>query len=448
MKNDKSTGQRAGISRRDMLKAAGTATAVATGAGVGLFGGKAPAFAQEREIHVVAWSHFIPPADKETMPGFAADFEKATKVKVRLEFINGNDLTARATAAVESGSGADIFQFQWNQPHIYAAGCEDHNKLAAELGANKMYKFLQDANKVGDTYRAMPYYAIGNAFAFRKDLFAEAGAGDPIAAGLKWSWDDLLKGAQKLKAKGVPMGQALGHSFGDPPTFCYPLLWGFGGREVDEKGKVAINSKETRQSLEYMKELWKVGCDEGGLAWDDSSNNRSFLANQISVTLNGASIYFVARHMKAAEYPGLADKIGHFNMPLGPKGRFHCILPFSHSIMKYSKQKGAAADWIRFLHNKKQYEAYILVQKGYGLGGTPEWENHPFWKQDLAVEPFKLNAKFGRNFGWPGPFNRAASEVQAKYVIVDMYADAVRGVSTEDAIKKAEQELKQVYERT
>jgi multiple sugar transport system substrate-binding protein len=300
---------------------------------------------------------------------------------------------------------------------------------------------------VQGAFRGVPYYAIGNAFAFRKDMFADAGAADPIAAGEKWTWNDLLKAGQKLKAKGTPMGQALGHSFGDPPTFCYPLLWSFGGAEVDNKGKVVLNSKATKDSVNFMKELWKAACDEGGVAWDDSSNNRAFLANQISVSLNGASIYFVARHMKAAEYPGLADKIGHFNMPAGPKGRYHCILPFGHSIMSYSKQKGAAADWIRFLHQKKQYEDYILSQKGYGLGGSKDWENHPMWKQDPAVAPFRLNAKYGRNFGSPGPFSRSAMEVAAKYVIVDMYANAVQGKSTDEVVAQAERELKQVYER-
>jgi multiple sugar transport system substrate-binding protein len=448
MKNGKRAGQSSGISRRDMLKATGAAAAVATGAGVGLFGGKAPAFAQAREIHVVAWSHFIPVADSETMPRFAAEFQQATGVKVRLEFINGNDLTPRATAAVESKTGADIFQFQWNQPHVYAAGCEDHDKLAAELGADKMYKFLRDASFVEGKYRAMPYYSIGNAFAYRKDIYSKLSIRDPNTPGIAFTWDDFLAGGKRLKKNGTPVGQALGHSFGDPPTFCYPLLWSFGGREVDEKGKVAINSRETRFSIEFLKELWLAACDEGGLAWDDSANNRAFLGDQIACTLNGASIYFVARHMKAKDYPGLADKIGHFNMPLGPAGRYHAILPFEHSIMSYSKQKEAAADWIRFLHAKKQYEDYILVQKGYGLGATPDWEKHPFWDQDKAVAPFKENAKYGRNFGWPGPFGRGASEVQAKYIIVDMYARAVQGQTADQTIAQAEQDLKQVYERS
>ena len=34
--------------------------------------------------------------------------------------------------------------------------------------------------------------------------------------------------------------------------------------------------------------------DEGGLAWDDTNNNRAFLSQTISATNNGASIYIEA----------------------------------------------------------------------------------------------------------------------------------------------------------
>ena len=44
-----------------------------------------------------------------------------------------------------------------------------------------------------------------------------------------------------------------------------------------------------------MTAFWKDSCDEGGLAWDDTNNNRAFLAGEICATLNGASIYIAAK---------------------------------------------------------------------------------------------------------------------------------------------------------
>lgn len=428
------------LTRRGFIKTASMAGALAT-TGM-LFGGSAPIFAQDKTLHVLAWSHFIKEADVLMRDALAPAFKKATGVTVKYETINANDLNARLTAAVESGTGADIFQMIWNQPHLYVNGLEDHDDLAAELGVDKQYAFHQEAAKVDGILRGIPYYGIGNGIAYRKDIFKEVGV-----TKLPTTWDEYLSVGKKIKDEGWPVGQTLGHTFGDAPTFCYPLLWSFGGREVDEKGKVAINSPETRKACEFLKEFWDSACDDSGLAWDDSSNNRAFFAQTIGATLNGASIYFVARNNPEKAPPGLADKIGHFLNPEGPAGRYHTILPFTHGIAKYSKQKGAAKDFIRFLMSKESYEIYITTQKGYGLGATPDWENHAFWQEDPAVEPYRLNAKYGRNFGWAGSYNRQAAEVQAKYIMIDLFARVAKGDAPKASIALAEKELKNVYER-
>lgn len=419
-----------------------TSTAIAgaaMGTGVGLFGGQAPAFAQSRSIHMLAWSHFIPNADKLMTDKIAKDFEAATKVKVKYETIGGNSLPARATSAVESGKGPDILQLQWNQAHLFAKGLVRHNALAAELKVDRHYSFMQEAAKVGDHFRGIPYYGIGNAIAYRKDIFKNLGI-----TSLPDTWDEYLKVGKKLKDGDYPIGQTLGHTFGDAPTFAYPLLWSFGGAEVDRRGKVAINSKGTRAACEFLKEFWDTACDPGGLAWDDGSNNRAFYGETIGATLNGASIYFNARYNNQGP-PGLADKIGHFLNPKGPAGRYHSILPFVNCITRLSKQKDAARDFIRFLMNQKNLESYITVQKGYGLGPSKAWEDHPFWKEDPAVEVFRAEAKYGRNFGYPGPFGRRASEVQTKYIIIDLFARVAKGDSINDSIKQTERELKNIY---
>ena len=101
-----------GLTRREFTK---SAAAVAAGTGLGLFGGVAPAFAQKREVHHVAWNNFIPPADDVTRE-HAKAFEQETGVAIRFETINQNDLQAKAAAAIEGGAGPDILQLHWNTP--------------------------------------------------------------------------------------------------------------------------------------------------------------------------------------------------------------------------------------------------------------------------------------------------------------------------------------------
>src|SRR5262249_43880028 len=66
---------------------------------------------------------------------------------------------------------------------------------------------------------------------------------------------------------------------------------------------------------------------EGGLAWDDTNNNRAFHAGEISATLNGASIYIVAKRQKDKikddKGEPLYQDIEHAAlMPKGPAGQF------------------------------------------------------------------------------------------------------------------------------
>jgi multiple sugar transport system substrate-binding protein len=432
-----------GMTRRAFLCTTGKAgIALAATAGVGFLGGKAPVLAQTRTLHVLEWSSFVKEADV-IRDQQAAEFGKQAGVKVTLEHINANDLAARATAAIEGRKGPDILQLLNNSPHLYAGGLEDHNRLIAELGGEQFYPFIMDAVRVEGVARGVPYFFGGGANTYRKDIFQKVGI-DKVPD----TWEEHLAAGKKLKKFGMPIGQTLGHTFGDAPGFAYPLLWSFGGMEVDAQGKVVLNSKETLAAAEFLKEFWVAACDEGGLAWDDTSNNRAFLAETIACTLNGASIYFVARNNPGQTAPGMADRIGHFLLPRGPAGRFHTVTTFSNCITTYSENKEVAQDYIRFCHKKDVYESFFTTNKGYINGPLPEWQKHPMWESDPAITIFRELPQYGRSAGYAGPYNRQASEVWAKYIIVDLFARVVKGEAPKSATAWAEQELKNVYERS
>lgn len=425
------------IDRRTFVKQTAAASA-AFAAGTAFLGGRPPAYAAKRKLHYVQWSSFIPDADVEVLRQ-AKEFQKATGVKVTVEFINQNDMPARATAAIESGKGADIMLLIQNQPHLYAKGLESHDKLVGELLGDDLYPFARGATTVDGVSRGVPIFMIGNAIVYRKDIFKEAGVAKPPS-----TWDEYLAAGKKLKAMNMPVGQTLGHTFGDAPSFCYPMMWSFGGMEVDKSGKVSVDSKGTQMALEFMREFWEAACDPGGFAWDDTSNNRAFLGQTISATLNGASIYFVARRSEK-KYPGFYKKLGHFLNPEGPGGRFHTIGPRTLCIMQYSKQKEAAADYIRYVHQDSNFEKFMVINNGYVNGVAKKWEKHAMWKSDPAISIFSTMPQYGRHYGHAGAWNRASGEAAEKYIIVDMFAKAARGEKPADAAAWAQKELKNVY---
>ena len=171
------------------------------------------------------------------------------------------------------------------------------------------------------------------------------------------TWQQYHEVGKKLKAAKHPIGQTLGNTFGDAPTFTYPLMWSFGGQEVDAKGKVVIESKETIESVRFMAQFWKDAHDEGGLAWDDSNNNRAFLSGDISASLNGASIYVAALNgkdkFKTEKGAPLHTDILHAPLPAGPKGQHGYHTAFNHMVMKYSKNAKGATEFLRWAHKKE-----------------------------------------------------------------------------------------------
>ena len=429
------------MKRRTFLKLTGVAGILAAH--------RAPAFAQGTKVHVVRWVDFIPEADVE-LKRQVPEASKALGAEVTLEFINANDLQPRITAAIQSGSGADIIQMLWNWPQLYANGLLDVSDVAEPIGKTQggFYEVFESSARVNGRWLAVPHAVIGNAVAYRRSWFNEIGVKE-----FPKTWDEWREAGKKLKAKGKPVGQALGHSFGDPPTFAYPLLWDFGGAEVDKTGKkVAINSKGTLESVKFMQAFWKDACDEGGLAWDDTNNNRAFHAGEISATLNGASIYIVAKRQKDKikddKGEPMVQDIEHAAlMPAGPAGQFALYGGQQHSIMKYSKNVKLAKDFLRWLHQKENYEKWFMVNEGYSVGATKVWEEHPMWgKIDKPLQVFRQAVRKTFAFGHPGPASAKATEAYTKYIIVDMYAKAAQGMKAEDAVKWAEGELKKIYE--
>jgi multiple sugar transport system substrate-binding protein len=430
------------ISRRTILKATGGMAAI-------LAAGRAPAYAQGASLHWLRWNDFVPASDQLLRKEITAECQKALGIKLNLETINGNDIQARITSAVQSGSGPDIICALNNWPQLYGGSVADVSDVADELGKAQggFYDTSKTVANDGKKWIAVPWCIVGLQIAYRKSWFAEVGYD---GGKFPQTWDELREVGKRLKAKGRPLGQTLGHTFGDAPAFTYPYLWSWGGKEVEADGKtVVLNSKETIESVKFMVGFWKDSLDEGGLAWDDSSNNRAFLSGTCAATNNGASIYIEALKKPDAyqteKGTPLKDDILHAPLPKGPGGQFSFHVPFSNMVMGYSKNEKPAKDFLRWITSRAVYEPWFVSQKGFSVGATTDWEKHKLWNDDPVMLPFRSAARTGRFAGYAGPSSRNAAEALTKYILTDMYAKAVQGMAPEEAVKSAHAELVKIY---
>ena len=409
--------------------------------------GQAPAIARQRSVHWLKWVDFVPETDLLFRDELLPQAERELGLKIVLETVNGNDLQPRLRGAIGAGNGPDLFMAFNEQPWLVADATVDLGGLAETIAARDggWAGYSRALCSDGRRFMALPWVTIGSLVAWRASWLAEAGASAPPS-----DWDSYRSIGRALKARGRPIGQTLGQAFGDAPGFAYPYLWTWGGKEVEADGRtVAIHSRETIESVRFLQGLWADAMDPAGLDWDDTGNNRAFLARKIGATLNGASIYLEARrrparYRTAAGTPLHADMV-HAPLPAGPGGSRGFHLLQSILLMRYAPEPDAAKAFLGWLYAPGNYGRFFRSQQGFSTPCTARWESDPAWDADPVLAPFRVAARIGRAPGWPGPPHAGAARSLARFIVPEMYARAVRGQSAAEAVAWADGALRAAY---
>jgi len=270
------------ISRRKFLGVTAGATA-ALSFGTFIRSGQGAA-----SLRILTWSNTLNAMD-DTLREQAKQYTREKGVDVAFEFVNQSDLPTKTAAAVESGAGLDIITTWSDGAHLHDKALIDVADVAEPLG--KQLKgwtnIAKDIGIVNKVWKAVPWGIIPIPIVYRTDWAKEVGY-DKFPD----TYDEMLVLCRKIKEKGHYSGFALGRAIGDANQSHYPMLWAHGGAECKADGKtVAINSPGTAKAVDYVRRLFKEGETEDVFSWDDTSNNRAFLAGELAVTGNAASIY-------------------------------------------------------------------------------------------------------------------------------------------------------------
>src|SRR2546427_6510274 len=382
-----------------LAAAAACGPAAAPAPGTPAASASGPVVLRGTKVNLLHWTSFVPDEDKWFKETLQNEWAKPNGVDLTVELVAANEAQPKIVAALQAGGGPDALLMQWTWAHLYADKLSDVGTIAEKVGSDGggFYDVMKQNAQVQGVWRAVPFGMTGNALHYRERVLRQAGA-DNVPA----TWSDLAKVGADVKAKSkLFLGQALGHSYGDPPTFSFPFLWSHGGSETDETGKkIAINSAATKDALVAFKDLFSKACDPQCLSWDDSSNNRAYAAKQIWATLNGASIYLSA--VKAD--PDLANDTQLPLLPAGPKGQFVLGVPFQYAIPKYVKDPGPALEMISYIMSPKTYGPFMKVGgKGYTLAPYKKGEGELWPSTDAKFDPLKKIGARSKGYDHPAP---------------------------------------------
>src|SRR5215831_1467802 len=237
--------------RRQFLSTSAGATA---GIASWLALGKAPAFAQKRELTFLSWNHFVPASDDELRKQAEA-FGKANNCTVRVDTMAHLQLPTKRAAEAQSQSGHDMLLTGGSDPFLYENLLLTVDDLVAKVGkqGGGWYPFAAESCQTKSGWKAIPWFWV--------------------------SFPGTYNMAH-LKKQGNPVGIAISHC-NDAHSTYWSVAWCYGAKVLEADSKTpAISSDNTAQVIEWYKELYRDAMEPEVLSWDDAGNNRFILSGK------------------------------------------------------------------------------------------------------------------------------------------------------------------------
>ena len=432
------------LGRRTFLElSAGAGAAAAAGLPAEtLAAAEASPFKPEKgaQLQLLRWTEFVK-GDRTAWEENTKKFTALYGIPVQIQWLNWPDVSPKAALAAQINSGPDIIM-GWNcDAYLFPDKLVDVSDVVNWLEKKngyvypvaRNYSYIQSEKR----WASVPIGVPGNAMAYRKDWMEQAG----------WhtfptDMDDMLAMCRAMKKQGHPSGFTFGHAVGDSQGWSHWNLWAHGGKQCNPDNTPAIRSAETQASIDYARALYETMID-GVASWGDPSNNQAFLAGKIALTMNGISIWYVAKN----QYPDIYKVCNNALPPLGPIKQRTQFSTFTHGfIWKYSKYPNAAKEYLRFMLDKPQAGPWVDAMIGYVTPAYQGYSKLPIWTSDPNVTPFRDVMDGARFDGFAGSPGRGAAQAMDQFVIIDMYADVViNKMSPQAAMLKAENRLAQVY---
>ena len=393
------------------------------------------------QLTLLRWKRFVQ-SEEDSFMQLVAAYTKATGVKLTVVNESLDDVQPKASVAANIGSGPDLFWGLYSLPHLFPAKVVDVTDVANYLG--KKYggwvPSAQVYGRSGGKWIAIPMGYNGNVMNYRISSLQKAGMKE-----FPKTTDAFLEYVKATKKNNTPGGMALGHASGDGNAWVHWCLWAFGGNLVDAKDKVIIDSPETAKSLEYAKQLYD-NFIPGTAAWNDSFNNKAFLAGEVHWTNNGVSIYAAA---KADKNQKMIDDLDHALWPVGPIGKpteFHVAYPMM--AMKYSKYPLACKSFLAFMLEAENYNKWLIDSVGYITHPLNAYDKNPVWTSDKKLTVCRDVAKRTLTAGHLGSVGEKAASALADFIVLDMFASYVSGRETvKGAIQIADRQARRLYRR-
>lgn len=359
--------------------------------------------------------------------------------EVEVQLFPWGDYQQKQNAAIEAKTLPDII-LGINIARYSTMGIlEDVDDLFQEIGETGGGWFeSNEANvKVDGKAVGIPFHNEPQVMYYRADLFSAAGFEAPPK--------DMDEFVAMTKAVTNPANgiYGFGNTFSDVPdgnNVFWGILWAFGGKVQDENGEIVFNSQETIDALTWYTDLYlkhKV-MPEAVTGWDDTGNNKAWLAGQCACIYNSGSILNAMR----TDDPGFAEHVVVGPTPAGPAGPKTYQGGSTAGIMKGTKSHEQAAEILRTILSPERYPNNLRSAGGMFYPVLKNYEQDPFFQEDPWNKATASMVQYAQYAHQPGPIAAWIDEIGGKWTFSRMAAKvAINGVSPAQAVEEAAAEM-------
>jgi multiple sugar transport system substrate-binding protein len=276
---------------------------------------------------------------------------------------------------------------------------------------------------------AMPKFIDAGLLYYRKDIVKEPPK----------TWDELIEVAKKQKGKkGTKSGFVMQAAQYEGLVCNFIEFAGaYGGRILDDKGNVVINSPGTVKGLEKMIEVVKSGAVPGNiLAIKEPETHTMYKEGESVLARNWPYMFSILQNPDESK---VVDQVGVAPLPKGDKASTAALGGWMMGINKYSKNKEAAWEFVKFVTGPEGQKISALYS--HSPTYLPTYDDPEVQK----ANPLYADENFVKGVSAAIPRPVSPEYPKISEIIQVEVSNALSGkVSAKEAVKNMEQQLKEV----
>ena len=352
--------------------------------------------AQDRVVHLM--SDEIAPESQAFYRAAAEDFMEANPgVRIDLDF-QGNMDEALAVR-VAAGEPPEIASMQLERLLTYAdLGLLEPADWWFEKYGDDVVPLASIPYK--GVHWDIPYALTSEMWWYRKDVLDEAGIAPPQ------TWEDFLSAAEQLNdPENNFYGIAIAAGPGEWTAWHYEvLLWQNGGFVFDTELQPIVDSPESIEALNFLKQLHQYSPPESS-TWEWWDSIDAFTAELVAISMYGGRLLVHT----ARDNPPLTEHTRVLHQPMG-KMRAGPLSRKSHAVMSQAPNKDLGKEFLDFMMQPEYLLPFLRTVPVHLTPPLVSYRDSPLYMDDPLIQSHIEDmaivydaVAYGRSLGWESP---------------------------------------------